>query len=272
MTIDFNKVGAEAASTEDLTVERAAERVLARAGIALCRYIGYFETGKHLPANPSYNAAYKCIHVFELNHPDHMIELEGGNKVPQRIFVHQNKGTTAKSGYMKMFKVMNLVCDNKYNHFIQMLGTGFLAEVYHNTSKDGKKTYANLHLDGAWSFKKPVMVDVMTNVVTPIPVPEAVEELKGFLWENDGIQDDDVVTMWESLFIEGEKDNGDSKNWIQNTIQENIEWEGSRTQSLTQEFIGLEEPNTTVADETKASMAAMAAIAQPDPVEEEVPF
>lgn len=236
--IDFNKVGAEAAKVDDLTVDKEFERELPRAGVAMVRLVGYIETGKHTPTNPQYKAAYKCILIFELNHPDHLIELEGGEKVPQRSFIHLNKGTTAKSGYRKLFNVLNKACDNKYNHFVQMLGKGFLAEVSHNKVKD--KTYANLHADGAWSFRKPVQQDVLTGASTPIPIPEATQDLLGFLWENDGIQDDDVKTMWDSLFIDGTKDDGSSKNWIQETIMSNIEWEGSRTQSLTQEFIGLD--------------------------------
>lgn len=257
--MDFNKLGAEAG---DLTVEKKFERELPRAGVALVRYIGYIETGKHLPKNPTYNASLKCVHIFELNHPDHMIELEDGNKIPSKVYIHQNIGRTGKSQYMKMFKVMNLACDNKFNHFIQMLGKGFLAEVFHNTTEK-KDVYANLHLDGSWSFKKPVMVDVMTKTTTPIPVPEAVNDLIGFLWENDAISDEIVKEMWDSLFIEGENNNGESKNWMQDNIQDNIEWEGSRTQALTQEFIGL----TDSADPELALLA----LADED-VSEEVPF
>lgn len=238
MSIDFNKLGAEAAQTDDLTQDKAFEKVLPRAGIAMLRYVGYIETGKHIPQNPTYNAALKCIHVFELNHPDHLIELESGDKVPQRMFVHQNKGTTAKSGYRKLFNVMNIACDNKYNHFVQMLGMGFLGEIFINKHKD--KEYANLHLDGAWSLKKPIQTDVLSGQSTPIPIPEAIQDLVGFLWENEAISDDDVVTMWNTLYIKGERENGDSKNWMQNTIMDNVEWEGSRTQSLTQEFVGLD--------------------------------
>jgi len=57
--------------------------------------------------------------------------------------------------------------------------------------------------------------------------------------------------MWESIFIEGEREvekDGKkemlSKNWIQETVMENIEWEGSVTQALTQEQISLDEPET----------------------------
>ena len=262
--MDFSKIGS---SADNLTEEKSFERELPRAGVALVRYVAYMETGKHLPKNPTYKAAHKCVHVFELNHPDHMIELDGGEKVPQRVFVHQNIGRTGKSQYMKMFKVMNLACDNRFTHFVQMLGQGFLAEIFHNTSEK-KEVYANLHMDGAWSFKKPVMVDVMTKAITPIPIPEAVEELKGFLWENAGITDEDVKSMWDSLFIDGDKDNGESKNWVQLSIMDNIEWEGSRTQSLTQEFVDLEgevEPST--------EMEGLAGLAQPDPgVGEDVQF
>jgi len=261
--MNFNEIGSNA---DNLTVEKKFERELPRAGVALVRYVGYIETGKHLPKNPTYKAALKCIHIFELNHPDHLIELDGGEKVPQRIFVHQNIGRTGKSQYMKMFKVMNLACDNKNTHFVQMLGEGFLAEIFHNESEK-KEVYANLHMDGAWSFKKPVMVDVMTKAVTPIPIPEAVDKLKGFIWENSGVKDEDIKVMWDLLFIEGTKDNGEDKNWIQLYIMDNIEWEGSRTQSLTQEFVDLNE------EEPNKEMKKLAGLAQTEPgMGEDVPF
>ena len=56
------------------------------------------------------------------------------------------------------------------------------------------------------------------------------------MWENKSISDADYKEMWESIYIEGTRTNDKneevSKNWIQEQIQSNVEWEGSVAQAL----------------------------------------
>lgn len=249
--MDFSKLGQAAAQSEDMTQNKSFERELPRAGVALLRFRDYIELGRHESLNPQYKPALKALLVFELNHPDHMIEIDG-KKVPSTITVRMNKGATSKSGFKKLFNVMNAACGGDKQHFVQMIGQPFLGEIYHNSTGEGdkKKTYANLDLEGAWSLKAPIQVDALTNKQTPIPVNELDGTPKVFLWENPSVSDEDVVSMWESLFIEGEREVEDaktkekkmvSKNWIQETIMKNLEWEGSTTQALTQEHISIDE-------------------------------
>lgn len=251
--MDFSKLGQAAAQSEDMTQNKSFERELPRAGVALLRLRDYIELGRHESNNPAYKykPALKAILTFELSHKDHLIEIDG-KKVPSTIQVRVNKGATSKSGFKKLFNVMNKAHGSKYQHFVQMIGLPFLGEVFHNTSGEGdkKQTYANLDLDGAWSLKEPVQVDALAGTSTPIPVPELHDEPKVFLWENPSLSDEDVQEMWDSIFIEGTREVEDpktkekkevSKNWIQETIMSNIEWEGSVTQAVTQEHITLDE-------------------------------
>jgi len=254
--MDFSKLGTAAAETENMTENKSFERTLPRAGVALLRFTGYIELGRHEAApNSGYKPSLKCILEFELNHPDHLIEIDG-KKVPQTIQIRVNKGQTSKSGFRKLFNVMNKAHGGTYTHFLQMLGLPFLGEVFHNKVGEGDKakTYANLSQDGAWSLKAPVQIDALTNTSVPVPVAEVNGTIRGFLWENDSISDEDLVGMWESIYIEGTREVEDpktkekvevSKNWIQENIMENIEWEGSRTQALTQEHISIEEEEAT---------------------------
>jgi hypothetical protein len=250
--MDFSKLGQAAAESDDLTVNKSFERELPRAGVALLRLRDYVELGRHEPKNPTYKPSLKCMLVFELSHPDHMIEIDG-KKVPSTITVRLNKGATSKAGYKKLFNVMNAACGNQFQHFVQMVGRAFLGEIYHNSTGEGqdKKTYANLDLEGAWSLKAPVQVDALTNTQTDLPIPELDGTPKVFLWENPSLSDKDVTDMWESIFIEGTREVEDkktkekkevSKNWIQETIMQNMEWEGSVTQALTQEHVSIDEP------------------------------
>lgn len=240
--MDYSALGQAAATSEDLTVERKTVRELPRAGVALLRLVDYIETGRHEAKNPQHKPSLKVLLTFELSHPDHMIEIDG-KQVPQKITVRVNKTYSDKGKYMPLFKAMNRCFGNQYNHFVQMIGKPLIAEVYHS-EWEGKK-YANLDIDGSWSFKEAAQEDVFTKVKTPIPVPELHGKPKVFLWEAEGLTDAQITEMWESIFIEGTRTNDKgtevSKNWIQETIMANIEWAGSTVEALTQEFVSLED-------------------------------
>lgn len=240
--MDYSAIGMAAAESEDLTVERKTTRELPREGIALLRLVDYIETGRHEAKNPQHKPSLKVLLTFELSHPDHMIEVDG-KKVPQKITVRVNKTYSDKGKYMPLFKAMNRCFGNKFNHFVQMINQPLLGRIYHS-EWEGKK-YANLDVDGAWSFTEAVQEDALSGVKTPVPVPELSGTPKVFLWETDGLTDDQIKNMWESIYIDGvrtdDKGKETSKNWIQETIMANIEWEGSVTQALTQEHISLDD-------------------------------
>lgn len=241
--MDYSVLGQAAAASEDLTVERKTTRELPREGIALLRLVDYIETGRHEAKNPQHKPSLKVMLTFELSHPDHMIEIDG-KKVPQKITVRVNKTYSDKGKYIPLFKAMKR-CFPEANiqHFVQMIGMPMLGRIYH-TEWEGKK-YANLDVDGAWSFAEAVQEDALTQVKTPVPVPELDGEPKVFLWEPEGVTDEQIKEMWESIYIDGvrtdDKGKEVSKNWIQETIMSNIEWEGSTTQALTQEHISLDD-------------------------------
>lgn len=272
--MDFSALGQAATESDDLTQNKSFERAMPRAGVALLRLRDYIETGRHEGKNASYKPALKTMLVFELLHPEHAQEFDG-KKEPMILTVRMNKGATTKSGYKKLFNVMNTACGGNKQHFVEMIGQPFLGEIYHNSVGEGenKKTYANLDLDGAWSLKAPVQTDAIMNTSTPIPVPELHGTPKAFLWENETVSDAQITEMWESIFIEGEREVEDkatkekkmvSKNWIQETIMKNIEWEGSVTQALTQEHISLDgdEPvaEGAVADENAAAESELSSL------------
>lgn len=244
--MDYSALGQAAATSEDLTVERKTTREAPREGVALLRLVDYIETGRHEAKNPQHKPSLKVMLTFELSHPDHMIEVDG-KKVPQKITIRVNKTYSDKGKYMPLFKAMNRALGGTYSHFVQMIGKPLLGQIYHN-EWEGKK-YANLDIDGAWSFAEPVMKDPIAGTSTPVPVPEMHGTPKVFLWEADGLSDEQIVEMWESVYIEGTRINDAgkeiSKNWIQETIMDNIEWEGSTVQALTQEHISLDEETNT---------------------------
>jgi len=244
--MDYSALGQAAAKSEDLTVERKTSREIPRAGVALLRLVDYIETGRHEAKNPTHKPSLKVMLTFELSHPDHMIEFDG-KKVPAKMTVRVNKTYSDKGKYMPLFKALNRALGGGFHHIAQMIGQPMLGTVYHN-EWEGKK-FANLDIDGSWSFAEPTMKDPIAGTATPIPVPELQGAPKVFLWEADGMTDAQITEMWESIYIDGTRTNDKnievSKNWIQETVMENIEWEGSTTQALTQEHISLDEVDGT---------------------------
>lgn len=230
--MDFSALGMAAAESEDLTkASEGFKRELPRAGIAMMRLVDYIETGKHEPTNPTFKAAYKCILTFELSHPDHMIEING-EKVPQRISVRVNKSHSDRGKYRPLFKIMNKAHGEKYKHFVQMIGLPFLGEISHSEPDPKGTVYANVEVN---QIKAPYTIDVLSGAKTEVPVPELSGTPKVFMWEA-AVSDEQYLAMWESIFIEGTRQdqNGKeiSKNYIQETVMANTEWEGSRLQGL----------------------------------------
>lgn len=263
MTLDITKIAGQAAEAEDLTQDKATGFPLPRAGVALLRFLSYVETGRHQPKNKTHKPALNAILTFELSHVDHIIEVDG-KKVFPTIDIRIKKGSTSASGFRRLFNAMNKAHGGKATHFAQLIGKSFLGEVFHNKVGEGSdaKTYANLDSDKAWSLKAPVQVDALTGAETPIQIAELQREPKLFLWENEGVSDEDIKAMWDSIFIEGTKmvKEGDvevekSKNWLQEFIMTNLDWDGSRTQELTQEQISLDDLSTETPAEAQTGAA-----------------
>lgn len=239
--MDFSKLGQAAAESDDQSVEKKGARPVPREGIALLRLREYIELGRHAPKNPQHKPSMKTVLVFELLHPDHMIDTDNG-KVPMTLTVRVNKTASAKGKFLPLFNKMNY--DGSARHMVQMIGKAFLGTLTHN--KDGDKVYVNLTgADGAWNIGAPRQVDALTNQTTDIPVPEMHGKGRAFLWENESVSDEEVKAMWDMIFIEGVRTDDDgkehSKNWIQETIMKNLDWEGSRTQHLVEEQVDTSE-------------------------------
>jgi len=254
--MDFKSLGNQAAQSDDMSKTKSFETELPKAGPALMRLIGYIELGRHPSSNKTFKPALQTQVIFELSTPHHLIEVDG-KKVPQRFTVRANKGNTPKSGFKKLFNQMSDACGGGKQHMFQMFDAPFLSEIYHNKTGEGdnEKTYANLDKDGAYSIKAPIQVDPLDPENSrKIPVRERHHDLIGFLWEPDpdAISDEQYVEMWNSLYIEGTRtnDKGEevSKNYIQEKIMENLEWEGSRLQSLVEEQINVDDLTTEPAN------------------------
>lgn len=214
-----------------------------REGVALLRLCSLIELGTYAGEWKGKAKENKKVLIeFELVHPDHkIIGNDGSFKGYHRVMVRVNKSGHVKSKYMALFN--NLNYDGTV-HFekdtipalSRFLGHAFLGTIYHNLYKE--KVYANLDKDGVYSIGAPR--SPLTNLGMPtgeyedIPVPEMNVKPKLFMWEAPGMPDSGYKSMWASLYIEGEKDDGSSKNWIQDLMlsAENIALPGSKVEEL----------------------------------------
>jgi hypothetical protein len=241
------------AEHEDYTkpVEGAAfEKTLPVAGACVLRFREYIELGMQKTASKTYpnkKPAMKARFVFELTTPKHQFEVEDaeGSKTKHghciSIVCPINKDV--KANYMKLFKMMNYKGTAKVP--AQLLGEAFKAEVVHafdeKDMKDGKPVagaapkWANLQRDGVYTIEPPRIIDPLAETVTEIKVPPLLGDLKIFLWAMP------TQECWDSLFIAGTstkeiegKKVEVSKNWIQNSILEALNYEGSKLQEMLQ--------------------------------------
>ena len=252
--MNFAALGKQGAQSEDLTKNVSFERELPKEGLAFLRLIGYVETGKHAPRNPSHSNSLKCKLTFELSHKRHLIEIDN-KMVPQKFVLNMNKGKTAASGYKKVFNMMNKALGGGHTSFFEMMGKPLLGEIFHNEGKEddkgNKPKYANLDQSGAYSFRSPTKEDELSGEMITVPVPEVHNEMQGFMWENESFDDATYIAMWDSLYIDGTKEIDDpknkgekievSKNWLQELIMSNLDWEGSTCQALTQQHVDLDD-------------------------------
>lgn len=247
--IDFTAIGNAAAQGEDQSQMKEGgngnfERPVPAAGPAIGRLLQYIELGVQ-PARPGsgYKDAEEVMLRFELSTPKHMIEIEKDgvkSKIPSVVDIRLPKGGLT-SKYGRLFTALNY--SGRFNHISQMIGVAsWRFEVTHNVvgkGTDKEKTYANLDKNKAWTFVEPANVDGLTGDITPIAVPELNGTPKVFLYENKGLTDEQYLSLWDSIFIEGEHEaKGDkpakTKNWIQETIQKGVKFVGSRLHGLTE--------------------------------------
>lgn len=243
--LSIAELAALAAQNEDQTETTAGgdfEYELPAEGNTVARFIEYVELGVH--GQKAYKGKDKpdveyVRFAFELCSPKHIkeIELEGGVKktVANIISVTLAKKFGEKAAFKKLFNKMVYGRDN-IKHFAQMLGEGFLIKVVHNSTGEGKdkKTYANMNdSEGVWQIGVARFQNPLTEEVTVLPVPDAINPIRIFLWDNPN------KPTWDSIFIDGTrtvkvdgKDVEQSKNWMQNRIRAAKNFENSPVHKL----------------------------------------
>jgi hypothetical protein len=229
---------AAAATTTDQSVASSGFTYEApAAGYTTARFVSYIEVGKQ--PQRAYQGvekadAFEARLTFELNGPKHVIEyeVEGVAKTRNNLIrITVTISNNEKSNFFKLLEKMT-AGRNGIQHMAQMLGEGFLVQVSHNKSKDGKKTYANLKSD-VWNVGAPSVTDPITNMVNVLAVPEATQDIQLLLWNSPSKE------QWDSVFIDGTYEREvegvkvtKSKNFIQETAMGASNFVGSPLEAL----------------------------------------
>ena len=279
MTIDISALANQAAENNDFTKEEKGgfTREFPSEGPCFVRLREYIEMGDQTPPDWKIKAYGKskakpqARWVFEIvaavrkdpetgerfNAARRKVEPENGEafEIAETVTVVTDISKNGKSGHFKLFQALNTAYGMKFVHPAQLLDAGgWTARIVHGFNKDDLQENglpkpdakpARLQLKtrgqgGAWTFGAPVKEDPETGETTKIKVPELVGGLasrKIFLWDQPSIE------CWDSLFIEGERDeikDGKetgkkvSKNWIQETILKATNFKGSALDVLLQ--------------------------------------
>ena len=201
------------------------------AGPVRLRLIEYIELGKQEKVYQGKKSFVdKVVLGFELVFGPKLTPREDGSPHIMRITL--TKSLNEKSGYYKLFRIMN--ADGKAKVFPQLLGAGYRAEVVHITRGEGAeaKTYAGLRTeDGGWTIRDLAYDDPNSGERVMLSCPEPVSECRCFVWDYP-----DMV-QWDSLFVDGEWEARDgkpaqSKNVWQLKIKGADNWPGSPMQEL----------------------------------------
>ena len=196
------------------------------AGACSLRFIGYIEGGKQKSVfKGETKLKNKVKLIFEVHGKNYQPkELEDGTKLPIRMTVTETLSLSEKAHFFKIFNAMRNGRED-ITHMAQMLGEEFLGRIYHNEGKEGK-VFANLRNESGYSIKPPYIEDPETNETRKVRVPQALSQLRLFVWDQPSKE------MWDSIFIDGEYEEGKTKNVLQEWVLGAADFKGSALDQL----------------------------------------
>jgi hypothetical protein len=233
LAIDLSKLRQEVDATgSDLTKPSSGGGDFAppAEGPTRLRLVSYIETGVHktmFKGAPKVKPRSEL--TFELSGPKHEPrKLDDGTLIPFRITVKEVVGTTARNGYIKLFNLLNT--EGKAKNFLGLLIDGaWRGNVSHYKFKshDGSdRVVAQLKKDGAYQISPVSFEDPESGELRTVSVPPAITEPRVFLWDYPDLE------QWDSLYIDGTRDDGTSKNYIQEKIKSAENFVGSPIYNL----------------------------------------
>lgn len=201
-------------------------------GVGMARLIEYIECGQHqemFQGQPKKHPSEIVRLTFEMSGKNFPAEIVDGKPVPFLLRLKLTKSLNEKSRYFKLFKILNW--EQKYKHMAQLAAhnVGVKVKIIHDKKGEGAdaKVYPTAYDKATgWTFSAPVVEDAETAETKMLNVPKATSPTRIFLFNKPRLQD------WAALFIDGQKEDGTSKNWMQAEIRNAVNFPGSPLEAL----------------------------------------
>ena len=224
-------------------------------GNAIARLIWYIETGNHAQKDHKSGVMKAPTPQMKMAFAMFSPNYTQDDGSPGIIISYDTTiSQSEKANATKIFKKMNWKGTAK--HFSQFLTEPFIINI--KQRKD-----ATAKVVGSYVDLKEISAPVEPLSKQPYSCPEvSTDLLKLFMWDTP------TKEMWDSLFIDGTRDDGSSKNWLQEQIMKATNFPGSPIEQL---IFGSNAPAlpsmTAQAVPTACTMPAAAAVpAIPPPV------
>lgn len=187
-------------------------------GVVMARLVEYIELGSH---RVEYQGKLKdAAPMARLGFAIYGEGYQQDDGTPGIIRTYEfSLSTNEKAKAFKLFKKLNYKGTAK--RFSQLLSEPYLLKIVHTKPKDvTQKPRAIIDLEG---FLPPH--DPVSKSLYPVPVaPDAIYRL--FLWNKP------TKAMWDSLYVEGTFDDGNSKNFVQERCMAATDFPGSALEAL----------------------------------------
>lgn len=187
-------------------------------GVVMARLVEYIELGSH---RVEYQGKLKdATPMARLGFAIYGEGYQQDDGTPGIIRTYEfSLSTNEKAKAFKLFKKLNYKGTAK--RFSQLLSEPYLLKIVHTKPKDAtQKPRAIIDLEGFLPPHDPVSK-------SPYPVPVAPDEMyRLFLWNKP------TKAMWDSLYVEGTFDDGNSKNFVQERCMAATDFPGSALEAL----------------------------------------
>ena len=188
-------------------------------GNAIARLIWYIETGNHAQKDHKTGTMKAPAPQFKMAFAMFSPNYTQDDGSPGIIISYDTTiSQSEKANATKIFKKMNWKGTAK--HFSQFLTEPFIINIKQRKDANGKVV-------GSYVDLKEISAPVEPLSKQPYSCPEvSTDLLKLFMWDTP------TKEMWDSLFIEGTRDDGTSKNWLQEQIMKAKNFPGSPIEHL----------------------------------------
>ena len=224
-------------------------------GNAIARLIWYIETGNHAQKDHKSGVMKAPTPQMKMAFAMFSPNYTQDDGSPGIIISYDTTiSQSEKANATKIFKKMNWKGTAK--HFSQFLTEPFIINIKQRKDATGKVV-------GSYVDLKEISAPVEPLSKQPYSCPEvSTDLLKLFMWDTP------TKEMWDSLHIDGTRDDGSSKNWLQEQIMKATNFPGSPIEQL---IFGSNAPALPSMTAQAVPTAPMAASTAPMPTAAAVP-